>query len=197
MHGCASRTPSAGDPSLHVTSVPVPCPGSLTDYMALHRCRDVSAARKQRLPFHTLLVSPLLKRFTVCTKACAAVSLRRGDRMFTRSPTGYLRMRFFLFIQNYPIKQSYHCLLSGTVSSITALLKKGATRLQFAGKKTERMNIWMCTQTWNMRNLKCKANSSATAPNLVGETIIDQTKRMTTSCVPLIIKSRLDEKVMF
>lgn len=72
MHGCASRTPSAGDPSLHVTSVPIPCPGSLTDYMALHRCGDVSAARKQWLPFRTLLVSPLLKRFTVWTKACAA-----------------------------------------------------------------------------------------------------------------------------
>lgn len=36
-----------------------------------------------------------------------------------------------------------------------------------------------------------------TVPNLVGETMIDQTKRMTTSCVPLIVKSRLDEKVMF
>lgn len=132
MHGCAGRTPSTGEPSLTVTSVPVPSPGSLTDYMALLGCREVSAARKQWLPF----VGPLHKRFPE----------ERG--MFARCPRGYLRTRSFIFIQNYPIRQSYHYLPSGYVSTVTALLKKGATRLQFTGEKmTERMNLSICRDT--------------------------------------------------
>lgn len=50
-------------------------------------------------------------------------------------------MRSFLFFQNYPVKQSYHCLLSGSVSTVTALLKKGAQFAEEVNRKNEYVNV--------------------------------------------------------